>query len=215
DPLHDERVRLQERAPGVQPALVDQLAHGRKHSTRFHAGGPLRVTIQSIVPPYGTRFRGEAMRSQPTLAERLAQQACAFYQDRKRLPATLSARAAAHLLDYLGNALGGSVVPSSDTLRAAFSHVPAGSATVIGGAGVALPEYAALLNGAFAHALEMDDTHQPSSTHPGAVVIPAALAAAEQIDASGRELLAAIVAGYEVMARLGMALGPAAQYARG
>jgi len=155
------------------------------------------------------------MRSQPTLAERLAQQACAFYQDRKRLPATLSARAAAHLLDYLGNALGGSVVPSSDTLRAAFSHVPAGSATVIGGAGVALPEYAALLNGAFAHALEMDDTHQPSSTHPGAVVIPAALAAAEQIDASGRELLAAIVAGYEVMARLGMALGPAAQYARG
>ncbi len=155
------------------------------------------------------------MPQRPTLAERLAQQAHAFYQDRRRLPEAVRARAADHLLDHLGNALGGSAMASSALLRAAFAHVPAGRATVIGGSGLALPEYAALLNGAYAHTLEMDDTHQPSSTHPGAAVIPAALAAAEQVGAGGRELLAAIVAGYEVMTRLGMALGPAEQYARG
>lgn len=155
------------------------------------------------------------MRPGSTLAERLAQQAHAFYQERTTIPAVVRARTTEHILDYLGNALGGSTVPSSAALRAAFGHVPPGGAMVIGGAGVALPECAALLNGAFAHALEMDDTHQPSSTHPGAVVIAAALAAAEQIDATGHELLSAIVAGYEVMTRLGMALGPAEQYARG
>src|SRR5579885_2288317 len=120
------------------------------------------------------------MSPHPTLAERLARQACAFYRERAQLPAAVRARTAGHLLDHLGNALGGSAMPSSALLRAAFSYVPAGDATVVGGTGVALPEYAALLNGAYAHTLEMDDTHQPSSTHPGAAVIPAALAAAEQ-----------------------------------
>ncbi len=150
-----------------------------------------------------------------TLAERLALRTRAFYQDRAARSAEVRQRATAHMLDLLGNALGGSVSPSSVLLRTALSHVPPGEATVIGGRALALPEYAALLNGAAAHALEMDDTHQPSSTHPGAAVIPAALAAAELQDASGRDLLTAVVAGYEVMTRIGMALGPAEQYARG
>ncbi|HPQ96968.1 MAG: MmgE/PrpD family protein [Thiothrix sp.] len=74
---------------------------------------------------------------------------------------------------------------------------------------------AALLNGAFGHSLDFDDTHSDSSLHPSAPVIPAALAAAELTDASGDELMAAIVIGLEVCCRLGMALDPAAHYARG
>jgi 2-methylcitrate dehydratase PrpD len=68
---------------------------------------------------------------------------------------------------------------------------------------------------AAAHVLECDDTHQPSSSHPGAPVISAALVAAVEEDATLGDLLRAMVAGYEVMCRLAATTGPAAEYARG
>lgn len=77
------------------------------------------------------------------------------------------------------------------------------------------PAAAALLNGAFGHSLDFDDTHADSSLHPSAPVVPAAIAAAEIAGASGAELLAAIVIGYELCCRLGNALDPGAHYARG
>ncbi len=64
---------------------------------------------------------------------------------------------------------------------------------------------AALLNGTLAHSLDYDDTHLPSILHPSAAVVPAALAAAEAAGASGRELLAAVAAGDELVVRVGMA----------
>lgn len=77
------------------------------------------------------------------------------------------------------------------------------------------PAAAALLNGAFGHSLDFDDTHADSSLHPSAPVVPAAFAAAGMTGASGDDLLAAIVIGFEVCCRLGMALDPGAHYARG
>lgn len=77
------------------------------------------------------------------------------------------------------------------------------------------PATAALLNGVLGHSLDFDDTHADSSLHPSAPVVPAALAAAEMAGASGRDLLVAIVAGYEVCCRLGNALDPTSHYARG
>lgn len=74
---------------------------------------------------------------------------------------------------------------------------------------------AALINGTLGHSLDFDDTHADSSLHPSAPVVPAALAAAELANASGADLLAAIVIGFEVACRLGMALDPTAHYARG
>ena len=71
------------------------------------------------------------------------------------------------------------------------------------------PSAAALVNGVAAHAYELDDYH-PTKIHPGAVVIPAALATAEVLDASGERLLRAIAAGYETMSRVGLALDPSA-----
>jgi 2-methylcitrate dehydratase PrpD len=73
---------------------------------------------------------------------------------------------------------------------------------------------AALVNGAAAHAFELDDFHN-AKLHPGAVVVPAALALGEAIDADGLAVQTAIIAGYEVMIRVALALGPAAAKARG
>jgi len=63
---------------------------------------------------------------------------------------------------------------------------------------------AALVNGTAAHGFELDDWHAGSLSHLGAAVIPAVLAVAERDRLHGRDVLAAIVAGYEVMARAGM-----------
>ena len=68
---------------------------------------------------------------------------------------------------------------------------------------------AALINGAAAHTIEFDDIFRDALYHPGAPVISAALAAAQARKRDGRALLAAIVAGYEVSNRIGLAVNPA------
>lgn len=73
---------------------------------------------------------------------------------------------------------------------------------------------AALVNGTSSHAFELDDYHN-AKLHPGAVVIPAALALAEELDAPGERIVTAIAAGYEVMIRSSLALNPSAARLRG
>ncbi|HEY4441673.1 MAG TPA: MmgE/PrpD family protein [Candidatus Elarobacter sp.] len=90
-----------------------------------------------------------------------------------------------------------------------------GTATAIGYGPAFAPQYAALLNACNAHVLDFDDTHERSSLHPGAPVIGAALGAGERVGASGAALIAAIVTGYDVAVRVGLALDPRAHYARG
>ncbi|MDP2973010.1 MAG: MmgE/PrpD family protein, partial [Deltaproteobacteria bacterium] len=67
---------------------------------------------------------------------------------------------------------------------------------------------AAFANAACAHALDMDDGHRFAALHPGTVIIPAALGAAELSKASTKDLITGIVLGYEVMIRIGMAINP-------
>lgn len=69
------------------------------------------------------------------------------------------------------------------------------------------PLFAAQVNAAAAHVVEQDDVHNGSVFHPAAVVFPAALAAAQDVQATGAELLTAVVAGYEVGIRVGEFLG--------
>lgn len=69
------------------------------------------------------------------------------------------------------------------------------------------PFFAALVNGAASHFVEQDDLHNSSVLHPGTVVFPAVLAAAQDVGATGRELIAASVAGYECGVRVGEFLG--------
>jgi 2-methylcitrate dehydratase PrpD len=66
---------------------------------------------------------------------------------------------------------------------------------------------AALANGTMGHGFELDDVHDGGMHHPGAVVIPAALAVGEEESVSGRTFLLAVVMGYEAMCRVGMAVG--------
>ena len=77
------------------------------------------------------------------------------------------------------------------------------------------PLGAAFLNGALAHSLDFDDTHAAGSLHPGAPVIPAAIAAGEMVGASGADVLAAIIAGYEITCRIALALPAGDHYNRG
>jgi len=82
-------------------------------------------------------------------------------------------------------------------------------ASVIGVAGVkSQPAFAALANGILANAADNDDTHKRALLHTGSVVVPPALALAETERLSGRELILALVAGYEVGVRVGMAVMP-------
>lgn len=67
--------------------------------------------------------------------------------------------------------------------------------------------FAALVNGASSHLVEQDDLHNSSVLHPATVVFPAALAAAQELGKSGRELILASVAGYEAGIRIGEFLG--------
>jgi 2-methylcitrate dehydratase PrpD len=69
------------------------------------------------------------------------------------------------------------------------------------------PVFAAMVNAAASHVAEQDDLHNSSVLHPATVVFPPALAAAQAEGCSGRQLLAAVVAGYEVGIRVGEFLG--------
>lgn len=114
------------------------------------------------------------------------------------------------LLDYLGVTLGGLNIPSAATIRSmtlAQGGYPEAAIIGIGQRTSALQ--AALANGTAGHALDMDDGHRLAAGHPGVTVIPAALAAAELVNARGSDLLPAIVAGYEVFVRVASAMNPA------
>ena len=71
------------------------------------------------------------------------------------------------------------------------------------------PARAAFVNGAYAHACDLDDTHVGSMHHPGASVLPAVLAIAERYNLDGRAVLEAAICGYEASLRIGLATQPA------
>mgnify|MGYP000099415425 CR=1 FL=1 len=70
------------------------------------------------------------------------------------------------------------------------------------------PHLAALAMGTAGSALELDEGHRFAAGHPAMHVLPAVLAAGQQTDATGEQLLTAFIAGYEVAARVGMAVRP-------
>lgn len=136
------------------------------------------------------------------------------------LPGEVVARAERLILDFFGNvARGGAEAESSPSVLAMLARLGLdgpGICTVVGAPRTYAPAAAALLNGTFGHSLDFDDTHAASSLHPSAPVVSAALAAAEMTGGvSGQTFVAAVVAGYEVCSRLGIALDPTVHYARG
>lgn len=129
------------------------------------------------------------------------------YED---LPPEVVRQASRFLLDAVGCAL---AAWREDERKAAIAQrlvedfAAPGNSSVLGG-GRTHAALAALANGFLINATDNDDTHKRALAHIGSVVVPAALAVTEERGGSGRNLIEALVAGYEVAARVGMAVMP-------
>src|SRR4051794_34039407 len=124
------------------------------------------------------------------------------------LPEEVAEKTRHHVLDTLAAMVSGANLQPG---RVAIGYVQTlggtREASVVGTRIKTSAVHAALANGMLAHADETDDSHAPSRNHPGCAVIPAALAVAESVHASGDDLIRAVVLGYDVAARLNYALG--------
>ena len=116
------------------------------------------------------------------------------------------------ILDYFGSAIAGRDKAPIQMI-AAFSEEMGGNeqATAVTGGKTSVMN-AALVNGAASHMVELDDIHKGSIIHAATVVIPAAMAIAEWKRRSGKDVIAAVVAGYEVCYRIGEAVSPSHYY---
>jgi len=127
-------------------------------------------------------------------------------------------RARLLLADYLAVAGTGAAASSARVARDALLPRSAGPAPILGTGRTAAVRDAALVNGISAHSIELDDTHEPSSSHPGTVIWTALLAVAAGAPGgpvATAAVLDSAVAGYQVMASLGELLGPAELYRQG
>jgi len=127
-----------------------------------------------------------------------------------RLDPAVQTAARRELLDIMGDMMAGyALLGMPPWLEGAASWSGAGPCAVVDGTERA-PAAAALINGYFTHALELDDTHDDAVLHAGASAVPAALAACDIVrqnggTVSGTRFLEAMILGIEVSCRLGIA----------
>lgn len=127
------------------------------------------------------------------------------YED---VPDEVIAHAKTCLLDAVGCGLYGSAQPWSQMAADVAVESSGGrGALLFAGPGTASPADAALANGTAIHGYEIDDVHVSSSYHPASVSVPAALAVLGNRGGSGRDLLLALIVGYEVGIRTGICAG--------
>jgi len=127
----------------------------------------------------------------------------------RALPDEVVAKAKEHIIDTLAAMVSGSeLLPGKAAIK--FARVYGGQkvSTVVGSTVLCGPIEAALANGVMAHADETDDSWFQQGWHPGANVVPAALATGERFGITGTEFLRAVVLGYDVGARVVMTLRP-------
>ena len=127
----------------------------------------------------------------------------------EQLPRPVVERTKDLFLDWLASALAGRNARPVRVLErfAAMMGPQDGPSEILVSRRRTSPLFAALVNAAASHVVEQDDVHNGSVFHPATVVFPAVLAAAQQTGASGRDLIAASVAGYEAGIRIGAFLG--------
>jgi 2-methylcitrate dehydratase PrpD len=125
------------------------------------------------------------------------------------LPSEVVARTEELFLDWFASAFAGKDArPTRIMEKFADEMGPRGGASeILVSRKRTSPVFAALINGAASHFVEQDDLHNSSVLHPGTVVFPAVYAAAQATGASGKEFIAAAVAGYECGVRVGEFLG--------
>lgn len=127
----------------------------------------------------------------------------------EQIPKDVVARTEDLFLDWFGSALAGREARPVETIQKyAFEFgPPSGPCEVLISRRTTSALFAAMINAAASHFAEQDDLHNSSVLHPATVVFPAAWAAAQALGRSGKEFIAASVAGYEVGIRVGEFLG--------
>lgn len=125
------------------------------------------------------------------------------------IPEPVLARTEDLFLDWLGSALASQGARPISIFEAYAQKMGPdhGPAQIVVSGKRSSAYFAALVNAASSHLVEQDDLHNSSVLHPATVVFPAALAAAQDLCKSGRELLLAAVAGYEAGIRMGEFMG--------
>ncbi len=152
-----------------------------------------------------TKSKTPAAVDQPTraLSEFLAQ------LKYEALPLAVVTRTEELFLDWLASALAGKNSNPINALQifSASMGPTGGPSEILTTRTRTSPFFAALVNGGASHVVEQDDLHNSAVFHPGTVVFPAVLAAAQETGASGKDLIVAAVAGYEAGVRIGEFLG--------
>ena len=121
------------------------------------------------------------------------------------LPEAVRTQLSKNLLDLFAATIAGLATPAANIVADyAATTFPGNEATIAGRGRIGNAPGAALANACAANALDVDDGFRLAKGHPGAVVIPAALAVAQAENAAGADFLAAVAVGYEVGMRAGM-----------
>ena len=141
---------------------------------------------------------------QPTISEQLGQIGAKLkYED---IPGEVAENAKKFVLDLFSCILGAKEITSSQIIADTVAELGGKPESTVFGYGFKTsPMMAALANGTMGHAFDMDDDHREGTQHPTVVVLPATLAMAEKLGASGKALLTAFIFGSEIMVRSGEA----------
>jgi len=148
-------------------------------------------------------------------AERLAGMTMKFAENAAKLkyedlPADVAEKAKLIIRDGVGNQIAASAISEAAIAMVDIVKEWGGAPqATVAGFGLKLPApVAAMCNGMMGHGVELDDAHGSGLIKAGSVLIPSAFAAAEMSNASGRDLVAAVVAGYELSIRVAKAINP-------
>ncbi|NLO98334.1 MAG: MmgE/PrpD family protein, partial [Peptococcaceae bacterium] len=119
------------------------------------------------------------------------------------------------IVDWVGCAIGGANLDSTKMVKEVFlSDSGKHECTVFCGE-KASADHAAFINGAASHGLEMDDASYDAGGHPAVVILPAAMAIAEKVNAKGKDFLISVIWGYDMMTRVGRGVVPDNCFERG
>lgn len=133
-----------------------------------------------------------------------------------QLPQEVVEKAKENIIDTLAGAIPAVKVPDVKGITDAMKEYDSQNDCTLWGTNRRASVFsAALINGTAAHALEMDDFHPQGKCHMGVVVIPAVLALAEAHKLSGKQIITAVIAGYEVGLRVAIAVGTSSHRLRG
>lgn len=152
----------------------------------------------------------------PEIAQQYAEYTAGLSFD--DLPDDVVEHAKKLILDIMANTIGGyEWMESGPKILDGVSRLnrQQTGATVLATGQPMAPEWAALANGGFSHSLDYDNHHAKGVIHAGSSVVNTALAAGEENDANGKDLIVAVVAGYEIACRLAMGLGPHSSHEMG